>query len=203
MKLIIMDFDGVIADSLELQVRSVNKFSEKYRYQKIHSKEMFKDYSMREVIKKIKIPTIHLFTVVKKVKGESSKHYDEVKLFKGIKPVLIKLRKKYCLAILSSNEEKTIKLFLGKNNLNGIFSAVYTGKKLFDKHLIMKRILKDFKVSKEDAIFIGDEQRDVEAGKKSGIKTGAVTWGYNSKERLMKENPDMLFEKPAELLRLL
>lgn len=203
MKLVIFDFDGVIADSLDLQVQSVNKFSDNYNYQKIDSVKIFKDYSMREVIEKIRIPKIHLITVIRKVKKESGKNYGEVKLFKGIRNVLMKLSKKYCLVILSSNQENTIKNFLKRNKLDNVFSAIYTPKGLFDKHLVMDRIIKRFNAAKQEVIFIGDEQRDIEAGKKSGVKTGAVTWGYNSKERLINEEPDFLFEKPQELLTLI
>jgi len=202
MKILILDFDGVIADSLSLQVKSVNKFSNKFGYQKIISVKIFKAYNMQEIIEKIKMPEKYLITAIQKIREEASKHYDKVLLFKGINEVLVELSKKYKLIILSSNQESTIKTFLEKNNMKNLFSAIYTGEKLFDKHIIIGNIIKDFNVSKKDVIFIGDEQRDIEAGKKSGIKTGGVTWGYNSKERLIKENPDFLFEKAEELLQL-
>ena len=48
-----------------------------------------------------------------------------------------------------------------------------------------------------------DEVRDIEAARKSGIKSVAVTWGYNSKDALLKENPDFLINSPDELRNII
>ena len=55
------------------------------------------------------------------------------------------------------------------------------------------------KLSKSDVYFVGDEVRDIDAGKKTGIKTIAVSWGYNTKDALAKEHPDYLIDSPLEL----
>jgi phosphoglycolate phosphatase-like HAD superfamily hydrolase len=48
-----------------------------------------------------------------------------------------------------------------------------------------------------------DEVRDIEAAKKSGIKSIAVAWGYNTKDALIKENPDFLVNSPDELINII
>ena len=55
------------------------------------------------------------------------------------------------------------------------------------------------KLSKSDVYFVGDEVRDIEAGKKAGIKTIAVSWGYNTKDALAKEQPDYIIDTPLDL----
>jgi len=47
--------------------------------------------------------------------------------------------------------------------------------------------------------YVCDEVRDIEAARKSGISSIAVTWGYNTKDALIKENPDFLANTPDEL----
>jgi len=54
-----------------------------------------------------------------------------------------------------------------------------------------------------DVYFVGDEIRDMEAGKKAKVKTVAVSWGYNTAESLQKENPDYLIDSPQELEKII
>jgi len=203
MKIAIIDFDGVIADSLDMQITVVNKFSEEFGYLKIKSKKEYRQYSMQEVIEHIRIPKERLDEAVKKIKKEASKKYNTVPLFKGVQEVLSRMGEEYKLIIVSSNEEKTIKDYLTKNKIRKLFhDKIYTSSGLFNKYQIIDRIIKKFKVSPEDVLFIGDEQRDIETGKRLKIKTVAITWGYDSRNRLLKEKPDLIVNKPEELLAL-
>ena len=53
-------------------------------------------------------------------------------------------------------------------------------------------------------IYVGDDERDIIAGKKAGMKTIAVTYGY-SLDKLMATacDPDAIAEHPSEILPLL
>ena len=63
-------------------------------------------------------------------------------------------------------------------------------------------LIKEYKLNLEEVIYIGDEDRDIIAAKRVGVKVIAVTWGYNSKEKLMKEKPDCLVSSPKELEKI-
>jgi phosphoglycolate phosphatase len=52
-------------------------------------------------------------------------------------------------------------------------------------------------------IYIGDETRDIIAAQKAGIRSVAVTWGYNSHKALKAHHPDHLIHSPQALLQLL
>ena len=41
---------------------------------------------------------------------------------------------------------------------------------------------------------------DIEAARATGIKAGAVAWGYTTATRLAAEKPDHLFETPVDIL---
>jgi phosphoglycolate phosphatase-like HAD superfamily hydrolase len=47
---------------------------------------------------------------------------------------------------------------------------------------------------------IGDTVGDIRAGKEAGVRTAAVTWGYQQRDLLLKEAPDCLLDQPKELL---
>jgi phosphoglycolate phosphatase len=59
--------------------------------------------------------------------------------------------------------------------------------------------LKQQNLRLEQAIYVGDEIRDIEAAKRSNIKVIAVSWGFNSKEILAQHEPDFLIDEPKQL----
>jgi phosphoglycolate phosphatase len=52
----------------------------------------------------------------------------------------------------------------------------------------------------QDCLFIGDSTADMEAGKRAGIRTCAVTWGYGEHEELARWEPDFWAHAPHDLL---
>ena len=49
-------------------------------------------------------------------------------------------------------------------------------------------------------MIIGDRKYDILGGKANGIRTGAVTYGYGTREELETERPDLLFDSPEQLV---
>ncbi len=52
----------------------------------------------------------------------------------------------------------------------------------------------------EECLLVGDSAADMEAGKRAGVKTCAVRWGYGDVEQMAKWSPDYWIAEPAELL---
>ena len=92
--------------------------------------------------------------------------------------------------------------YLVKNNIDKYFDGVYEDDSYFGKEEGLKKILKDIKIDENDAVYFGDESRDIIAAKKVGIKTVAVTWGFEGSTPLSATNPDFLINKPEELLTI-
>ena len=65
------------------------------------------------------------------------------------------------------------------------------------------KICRELKVDVSDTIMIGDSELDIYTGKNAGTKTCAVTYGYRTKEELMKTNPDLLINKLYDLTEIL
>jgi phosphoglycolate phosphatase len=58
----------------------------------------------------------------------------------------------------------------------------------------------EYSLASDECVYVGDETRDVEAARKAGMRSAAVTWGFNSRELLEKSRPDFLIDRPGELL---
>jgi phosphoglycolate phosphatase-like HAD superfamily hydrolase len=68
---------------------------------------------------------------------------------------------------------------------------------------MINKIIKQRKIIKSEMFYVCDEVRDIVAAQKSGIKSIAVTWGYNTQDALTKENPDFIVDTPNELRNII
>lgn len=205
-KVIIFDFDGTIADTLDAIVNISNRLALEFGYKQTSFAEItqLKNLNSREIIKQSGISIFKVPFLIRKVKAELNKEITEVKPIIGIKEALIELKAQgNNLLIITSNSKDNVVLFLEKNNLEYLFSSIYSGATLFGKSKIINNILKQEDINIEQVIYVGDETRDIESAKKSKIKAIAVTWGFNSKEVLTEQNPDYLIHKPHELINVI
>lgn len=60
-----------------------------------------------------------------------------------------------------------------------------------------------FHIPKEEAVYIGDELRDIESCKKCKVRIISAAWGYDAAELLVQGKPDFVVSHPAELVPLL
>lgn len=205
-KAIIFDFDGTIADTVDALVSIANRLAQEFGYTHISTDELavLKNLSAREIIKQSKIPLFKIPFLVKKVKAELKNKIKEIKPIPGIHDALVELKSDgHKLGIITSNSKDNVTQFLQVHELDNLFDFIYSGVTIFGKTTIINNALKQQQIKAQDVIYVGDETRDVEASKKANIKVVAVTWGFNSKEVLARQNPDFLIHAPVELLEVI
>jgi phosphoglycolate phosphatase len=59
--------------------------------------------------------------------------------------------------------------------------------------------LKALGAAPEDCLLVGDSPADMQAGRRAGVKTCAVLWGYGRREDMARWEPDYWIEHPSEL----
>lgn len=205
-KVIIFDFDGTIADTLDAIVKISNRLAADFGYKQTSLAEInyLKNLNSREIIKQSGISIFKVPFLVRKVKSELNKEIHCLKPIPGIKEALIEIKEQgEQLFIITSNSKENVILFLEKNNMQDLFNFIYSGATLFGKSKIINNILKQQNINYEQVTYVGDETRDIEAAKKSKIKAIAVSWGFNSKEVLAAQNPDFLIHQPDELINII
>ena len=202
-KVIIFDFDGTIADSLDALVNISNRLAVQFGYKQTSINELaqIQNLTSREIIKQSGISIFKVPFLVKKVKAELSFEIKTLSLFPGMKEALIELHQLgNKLVIISSNSKPNIIAFLEHNNLLDKFYYIYSGSTIFGKDKVINRFIQQENIDVKDVIYVGDETRDIESAKKSKVIAIAVSWGFNTKEVLMKQNPDYLIEQPSDLI---
>jgi phosphoglycolate phosphatase len=202
---IIFDFDGTIADSFKQTLQTTINISEEYGVKGIDKNliKVYRNKDLREIIKESKIPVYRLPFIIKKGQKEISKIIKTVKPFEGMIKLLLLLKKRGVrLGILTSNTEYNVKQFLINNKID-VFDFVYSGSSIFGKAKILKKVIKSKKLIPQNTLFVGDETRDIQAAKENGVKSAAVSWGFNTSKLLLKSKPDYLIKRPSELLDIL
>ncbi len=201
-KTIIFDFDGTIADTLDSVVRIVNSHAEYFGYKKVTKEDIpyLQGKKPREILSYLGISIFKLPSWIRKIHSEINKEIANMAPTVNISPLVSEIYhdEHFHLGIITSNTQENVEQFLDKNELN-FFDFIRTGKSVFGKSHVINKIIKQRNVSKRDVFYVCDEVRDVEAARKSGIKSIAVTWGYNTKDALQKENPDFLVDTPEAL----
>jgi phosphoglycolate phosphatase len=107
------------------------------------------------------------------------------------------------MSVLSSNSRENILACLRANGVAGHFESVIGYRRILGKGECIRRFLKGRASVGEQAIYVGDEVRDIAAARKAGVDVAAVTWGYNTRELLTEHAPDYVIERPEQLLTLL
>jgi HAD superfamily hydrolase (TIGR01549 family) len=205
-KVIIFDFDGTIADTLDAIVNISNRLAADFGYKQTSLEEIaqLKNLNSRELIKQSGISIFKVPFLIRKVKAELNKEIQKLKPIPGIKEALVELKAQgNRVLILTSNSKENVIFFLEENKMQDLFDFIYSGATLFGKSKIINNILKQENLNYEQIFYVGDETRDIEAARRSYIKAIAVTWGFNSKEVLAEQNPDFLIHQPNELVNVI
>jgi phosphoglycolate phosphatase len=203
LKVIIFDFDGTIADTFDALSRIINRLSPEFGYLPASNEKIaeFRNSTATQIIKSSGVSIFQLPFIIKKVKACLNQEIHLLVPIKGIDEVLRELYNQgYQLGIITSNSRENVETFLNSNNLQYLFSFLSSGTTLFGKNRIINKFLKQQNLRLEQAIYVGDEIRDIEAAKRSNIKVIAVSWGFNSQEILAQHEPDFLINEPKQLI---
>jgi len=202
-KLIIFDFDGTLADSFPWFIKTMNVVTEKFNLKRIEKEEIaeLRKLDSLSFLKRLNVPLYKLPRISTYMRNLMTENIEEIKLVSGIDDLLYKLKDAgYKLAVVSTNNKTNIVKILGEElfSLNDHFVA---GVSLFGKEVKIKKVLKLSGIDKKDAIYIGDEMRDIQASKKVGIACGAVTWGVNDADALAALEPDEIYYNVDQILK--
>jgi phosphoglycolate phosphatase len=63
----------------------------------------------------------------------------------------------------------------------------------------LRRAMETLRVEPAEALMIGDDAGDIEAGRAAGVRTCAVTYGIGDRERLLRAKPDFVIDDLLEL----
>lgn len=205
-KTIIFDFDGTIADSLHLLVELYNNVAHIFFCKKIKNEDIKKLQSRRpqELMKSYWINTFKLLLLLLRLRRDLKKNIKKLKAIEWIIQAIKDIKSNWFdLGIMTSNSKENVEIFLSMNWIDGVFDFVYSGKNLFGKEKVINKLLKKENICHDKVVYIWDETRDIEAARKIWIPIVSVSWWFNSRDILENLNPNMIVDKPENLLACL
>ncbi len=206
-KLIMFDLDGTLIDTAQDITNALNFALEPYGIENLtaeDTKKLIGEGVSRLMEKVLPVEKMHLQS---KVMDRFLEHYsvhltDTSKEYPYIREtldILTHLKK----AVISNKREDLSKRLLEEIGLSEYFDLIIGSDTTVEKkpsavpvlHVISKLGLRP-----DESIIVGDSNYDIEAGKKAGVKTVAVTYGYRPRETLLEA--DYLIDNFRELVPL-
>ena len=147
-----------------------------------------------------------------KVLEESFKPYEleaaeKAKPRAGARRVLEKLELIGCkLGLASNNSRRSVEIVLEKLGAKNSFSAIVTRddvRRLKPHEEILMKAVKKLGVAPWRSLYVGDSAADVIAGRRAGVHVAAIVGGADSRDRLLRSQPNYLIERLEEVLEII
>lgn len=203
MAVLIFDFDGTIADTLDTIVRITNRIAPEYGYSPTTPEKLryYQSLSTKEMLKQSEIPLFRLPFLLRQVRREMGMELESVSVAADLVPTLRSLQTNgHQMMIMSSNSRQNIIRFLERQGLANLFSSIQGGVGLLSKARVLRRIIRQEDFDFSQVIYVGDETRDIDASKQVGVLVAAVTWGFSAREALAAQSPTFLIDHPRQLI---
>lgn len=208
MALIIFDYDGVLADTLDDLLLFGQEACNKLGVKHVVTKD---DLSNLEVMsfatygQACKVPEDLVDEFVKICLNFFTEKDSPPAIFPGLSSVVRNLSMNHRLAIVTTNSSQNVNDFLVEYGLDGLIDAVYgvdsPGSKAQKIAMARNQLLENRK--QESVFMVGDSVSDVLAAKEASVTSVVVTWGHQRLEYLLRGNPDHVVSSPHELIEVI
>lgn len=205
-KLVLFDFDGVIADSNSSHVdvtRRVLKMIGSGR--DISDQEIYEHFGkeyrvvLRELLgSECSEEKLAVASSLQQELLHSDSFFRGIVLFPGVRDFLSILRGKgVWLAVATGNDRCFIDKAVDVLGLDGFFDLILSSDDVSRSKPAPDMVLKAvdfFAVSLDEVLFVGDSRNDVLAAKSAGVKSVVVLTGILDREEALRLDPDFIID---------
>jgi phosphoglycolate phosphatase len=203
MGLVMLDYDGVIVDSLAVFSQNFTAACRDHGFAHIQTVQdvidLFEENVYLSMLKHgLNEATIN--EILDDYKVRQDPYLSGMPLFEGIPEVLERIAQKHLVFVITSNLSSATEAVLRQNGIQCI-KEVIGAEQEKSKVRKIKRVCTLY--PDLPAFYIGDTQGDMIEGREAGACPIAVTWGWHSEEQLLRGNPDYVARTPRELTDIL
>lgn len=199
--LYLFDFDGVLVDSLAFYEQAVNRCLTALGAPPLESRQEYLDIfedNFYEGIRKKGVDVEAFMAVSAALAPELD--YSLVQPVAGLAPVLAALAADHELLVISSNAAEVIRPLLDRFGIARHFADVLGLEFTLSKVAKIRHAMARFASEPDDTYYIGDTAGDIREAREAGVRAVAVTWGWHTREKLARVDPDVIVDAPADLL---
>lgn len=209
--LIVFDLDGTLLNTLDDLTYSTNASMQAYSLP-IRTREEVRAFigdGLKMLLTRAAAPTPYFDELLTTFREAYSEHCkDQTAPYEGILPLLKALQEKGAkLAVVSNKADfatkRLVKDYFGEyiGVAVGENEAAGVGKKPAPDSLLA--VMDSFGASKEETLYVGDSEVDIQTAKNAGVDCVSVLWGFKDKQFLIENGAKMLISSPLELLKFL
>ena len=202
--LYIFDYDGVIADSFDSLLAVCVEAQAALREGRPPTADDFRtieNLTFDELGRMIGIPEDQCTAYAQKV-FEIQQTAWRTRPFPDVVDVIPKLSAGHTVAVVTNSQGRQVAAALDEFGIGAAVTAVEggeSGKTKADRIRLLQRLHAS---AGGQTYMIGDTIGDIRAGRQAGVRTAAVTWGYQSRDLLLAEAPDHLLDRAVQLLSI-
>ncbi|WP_256445140.1 HAD hydrolase-like protein [Verticiella alkaliphila] len=192
-RFVVFDFDGTLADSMPFFLENLDAVARTHGFRSFAPEDLpaLRRMSTRELMAHVGLPWWKLPRVSRDFRQRMRASAHRIALFPDVPRMLATLAQQVPVGIVTSNSQANVEAILGDAMAHvavGEYAAAFLG-----KTGRLRRICRRAGVAPEASIYIGDEERDIAAARASGMRSGAVSWGYAAAEAIRAAQPDHVF----------
>ncbi|WP_394218463.1 pyrophosphatase PpaX [Halobacillus trueperi] len=204
---ILFDLDGTLIDTNELIIASFTHTIEQYSDRNYEREEIldFIGPPLRESLYKVNPDKVEeMVETYREHNIENHNRY--VKAYEGVVETIETLNDQgYKLGIVTTKMRNTVHMGLELTNLDGLFETVVTLDDVTNAKPHPEPIVKalnQLESQASEAMMVGDNTHDIEAGQNAGTKTAGVAWTVKGRKVLDDLNPDYMLDNMRDLLKI-
>ncbi len=204
--IIAFDYDGVLADTFEPNIRLINRIFKDMGSDAHITKDHFNmaaEISFEAVVAAAGLEQKDIPEFMRLVVETGFSIIDETVLFLGMHELLTKLIDRFYLTVVSNNSTTIVTPGLEKEGVVSLFDMVTGSDNGESKEVRLENIRNSYDVPVENCWMIGDGINDIEAAHEAKWKSVAVTWGFQIRSLLETRNPTKIAESIQELETIL
>lgn len=202
-KVLIFDFDGTLADTAPIILKVYSEIAKKNNLRPITKKDYaeLRKGSLGQARRWTGIRIWQFPLVVRSVKRLMGLESSKVQLFPGASELIDDLHdQNISMYILSRNTSDTINRVLRRYDLEDKIKVLPRRKSSFgSKTRAISLFVRSNNLDKQSVWMIGDETRDIQAAKRAGVNSIAVTWGLQDESILKTYKPTHTVHTMTEL----
>ena len=208
MALIIFDFDGVLADTLDDLIQFGQEACDELGVKHVVRKA---DLSNLEIMsfasfgRACEVPEHLIDEFVQRCLKRFAEKKSPPAIFNELSTIVRNLSINHTIAIITTNSSQNVNAFLAEHGLSGCIHTVYgvdsPGSKA--EKISMARHRHSPSTKPELVFMVGDSLSDIRAAKETATTSIAVTWGHQSLEYLLSGDPDYVAHAPHDLIEII
>jgi phosphoglycolate phosphatase len=198
----IFDFDGTLANSFASFIRALNHAADKYTFRRVGEQEIevLRQLDAIKALQYLGVSKHKLPRISQHIRRHMAKDINQIALFDGTDLLLEKLAGRgVTLSIVSANRSANVRQILGPRN-GAYIHHFACGAAFLGKQFKIRQLVRRSSFDSPQHLLIGDQISDLLAARAENIRFGAVSWGFNSGEALMRYSPDFEFNSMDEIL---